>query len=289
MARGASLAVSAALALTACSAAVSGSTDRPDPEVTATQPLPGPEDADEGGTRAPSADEEQPSSDTGEPDGPLSDMTVVIDPGHNGGNAEAGEKISRSVPAGPQEKECDTVGAETGDGYAEHEFTWDFSKRLRDHLEAEGASVILTRDDNESVGPCINERAEIGNEAAADAAISIHADGSSSDVRGFHVIAPGMVDGYTDDIVEPSRQLAEDVRDEFHKGSGHPYSDYLGDEGIDQRTDLGGLNMSDVPKVFLEVGNMRNADDAENIRDKDWRERASGAAANGIARYLSRG
>ena len=73
--------------------------------------------------------------------------------------------------------------------------------------------------------------------------------------------------------------MIDDREREFHKGSGHPYSDYLGDEGIDERTDLGGLNMSDVPKVFLEVGNMRNADDAENIRDKDWRDspRCSGS------------
>ena len=42
---------------------------------------------------------------------------------------------------------------------------------------AEGATVVLTRTSNTGVGPCVTERAAIGNRARADAAISIHADG----------------------------------------------------------------------------------------------------------------
>ena len=48
----------------------------------------------------------------------------------------------------------------------------------------------MTRSDNSGWGPCINERAAIGNRADADAAISIHADGGPADGRGFHVIYP---------------------------------------------------------------------------------------------------
>jgi len=32
-----------------------------------------------------------------------------------------------------------------------------------------------------------------------------------------------------------------------------------GKDGIDVRNDLGGLNWSTIPKVFIETGNMRNA------------------------------
>ena len=53
--------------------------------------------------------------------------------------------------------------------------------------------------------------------------------------------------------------------------TGHPYSDYLGEEGIDVRTDLGGLNLSTVPKVFLEVGNMRNPETQPRPPTQRWR------------------
>ncbi|MFC3998378.1 N-acetylmuramoyl-L-alanine amidase [Nocardiopsis sediminis] len=286
--RGAILAAAALMTISACSA-VSGD-DHPHPDVTATQPLPAP-DAPGGSGDDGAQDEEGEQGDTEQGragDGPLAGTTVVVDPGHNGGNADASDEINALVPAGPEDKACDTVGAETDDGYTEHEFNWDFSQRLRDHLEADGATVLLTREDDDGVGPCIDERAAIGNEAQADAAVSIHADGGPADGRGFHVIAPGRVEGYTDDIVEPSRDLAEDLRAEFEAGAGQPPADYLADEGLDERTDLGGLNMSRVPKVFLEAGNMRNAEDAENLTDPEWRETASAAVAAGIARYLSR-
>jgi len=217
---------------------------------------------------------------------PLEGRVVVLDPGHNGGNADAAERISRSVPAGPGTKECDTVGARTADGYYEHEFTWELSLLVRDRLEEAGATVVLTRQSDGGVGPCIDERARIGNEAGADAALSVHADGAAPGSRGFHVIVPGEVPGFTEPILESSYALGEALRDEFHAVTGHPYSDYLGEEGIDVRTDLGGLNLSTVPKVFLEVGNMRDPEDAAKLTDPEWRELAADGIAAGLTRFL---
>jgi len=275
---------SLALLLTAACATVPGGGSGADP--TAAPPLPGPQDGEpsEGDDRgtAPDAD----GAPAGE--GPLGTRVVVIDPGHNGGNASAASEINALVPAGPGDKACDTVGAETDDGYPEHEFNWELSLLVKERLEADGATVVLTREDNEGVGPCIDERAGIGNEAEADAALSIHADGGPASGRGFHVIMPGDVDGFTEDIVEPSRLLAEDVRRAYLEGSDIPYADYLADEGLDERTDLGGLNMSTVPKVFLEAGNMRNPEDAALLSDEEWRERAADSIAQGLAAYLLR-
>ena len=53
------------------------------------------------------------------------------------------------------------------------------------------------------------------------------------------------------------------------------------------RTDLGGLNLSSVPKVFIECGNMRNAADARRLADPVWRGRAAAALEQGLAAYLS--
>ncbi|MGW9554258.1 N-acetylmuramoyl-L-alanine amidase [Nocardiopsis sp. NPDC055551] len=277
----------AVLLTAACSAPADGA---PDGDPTAAPPLPGPEDANgedgDGGADDGSAEGRDSAADN---DGPLGDRVVVIDPGHNGGNARAPSEINSQVDVGNGEKACDTVGAETSDGYAEHEFNWELSLLVQERLEADGVEVILTREDNESVGPCIDRRAEIGNEGEADAVVSIHADGGPESGRGFHVITPGEVPGLTEDIVEPSALLAEDLRREYLEGSDIPYADYLADEGLDERTDLGGLNLSTVPKVFLETGNMRNPEDAELLSDPAWQENAADAIATGLATYLMRG
>jgi N-acetylmuramoyl-L-alanine amidase len=101
----------------------------------------------------------------------------------------------------------------------------------------------------------ITERAAIGNRAHANAAISIHADGVPSDGRGFHGIYPPSIAGLTDDIAASSHLLALDVRAAFARGTGMPYATCVGHDGLDVRGDLGGLNLSDVPKVFIETGN----------------------------------
>jgi N-acetylmuramoyl-L-alanine amidase len=264
-------------------AACSSPVGAPGTDPTAAPPLPGPDDGSEGEGGTSVDDEAAPPG-----DGPLGDRVVVIDPGHNGGNAAAPSEINSLVPAGNGEKACDTVGAESASGYAEHEFNWELSLLVQERLEADGATVVLTREDNEGVGPCVNERAEIGNENEADAALSIHADGGPESGRGFHVIAPGEVPDLTEEIVEPSALLAEDIRREYLEGSDVPYADYLAQDGLDERTDLGGLNLSTVPKVFLEAGNMRNAEDAELMEDPEWRERAADSIARGLATYLMR-
>src|SRR5436190_5152363 len=119
---------------------------------------------------------------------PLAGKTIVINPGHNGANWAHPGEINRLVDAGGFRKACDTTGTATAGGYSEAAYSFDVAIRLADILRREGARVVLTRTSNHGVGPCINERAAIGNRVHADAAISIHADGGPAAGRGFHVI-----------------------------------------------------------------------------------------------------
>jgi N-acetylmuramoyl-L-alanine amidase len=235
-----------------------------------------------------SATRDDPSGGSSTPAAPLSGRTIVIDPGHNGQNYAHPEIINRQVNVLTKTKACDTTGTETDAGYAEHAFNWDLTTRLAAVLREQGATVVLTRNSNHGVGPCITERAAIGNRARADAAISLHADGARSSGRGFHIIMPGPV-GSNDAIVEPSARLGRAIRDAFAEGTDQPYANYIAEDGLDTRTDLGGLNLSTVPKVFLECGNMRNATDARLFTDPRWRQRAAEAIAAGLADYLSAG
>jgi N-acetylmuramoyl-L-alanine amidase len=218
----------------------------------------------------------------------LSAKTIAIDPGHNGRNWAHPEEINRLVDAGTLRKACDTTGAATASGYAEPAFTWDVAVRLRRMLRASGAKVVLTRSSNAGWGPCITERAAIGNRAGADAAVSIHADGAPPSGRGFHVIYPPSIRSLTDDIARPSKCLALAVRRAYKAGTGFPYATYLGGNGLSVRSDLGGLNLSDVPKVFVETGNMRNRVDARLLESAAFRERIARSIAAGLARFLAR-
>ncbi|MDI5961573.1 N-acetylmuramoyl-L-alanine amidase [Streptantibioticus silvisoli] len=221
---------------------------------------------------------------------PLAGKVVVLDPGHNIDNQFHTAAIGRSVDIGNGHTDCDTTGTETDAGYPEASFTLDVSRRAAALLRALGATVKLTRDHGPAYGPCVNERARIGNEAHADAAVSVHADGAGADDRGFSVILPATVhQGIADTrrITGPSRVLGTDLRDRFAHDTGTSYSDYVGHgSGLDVRGDLGGLNLSTVPKVFIECGNMRNARDAALLTDAAWRQRAARGVADGISAYL---
>ncbi|MFC8077719.1 N-acetylmuramoyl-L-alanine amidase [Streptomyces sp. NPDC057307] len=225
-------------------------------------------------------------------EGPLTGRIVVIDPGHNPGNFKHTTEINKLVDIGTNRKECDTTGTAGNAGYTEAEFTADVSQRLRTLLRKEGATVKLTHENDRPWGPCVDERAEIGNKAGADAVISIHADGSGVGNRGFHVILPALVKSGgadTTKIVAPSRDLGERVAGNFVRATGSAPSNYVGDgTGLDVRDDLGGLNLSTVPKVFIECGNMRDSKDIALLSSADWRQKAARGMADGISSFLKR-
>jgi N-acetylmuramoyl-L-alanine amidase len=155
-------------------------------------------------------------------------------------------------------------------------------------LRRRGANVVLTRNDNDSVGPCVNERARIANRAHADATVSIHADGGPASGFGFHVIEPALIRGLTDDIFAASHRLAVDLRSAFRRRTGEPYANYTAHNGLDRRSDLGGLRLADVPAVFIETGNMRNAGDAARMGRASYRLRVARGIVDGIQRFLAR-
>ncbi|MFD7403505.1 N-acetylmuramoyl-L-alanine amidase [Streptomyces sp. NPDC059866] len=242
-------------------------------------------------TDAPASDAKEPSAPpTPSAAAPLKGKVVVIDPGHNPGNFQHTADINRKVHIGTNWKECDTTGTSTNSGYTEAKFTLDVAHRLRTLLQQQGATVKLTQDGDRPYGPCINERAKIGNAAKADAVVSIHADGSGAGNRGFHVILPASVHKGAADtrpIVGPSRDLGERIAGSFVRVTGSAPSNYVGNgTGLVTRQDLGGLNLSTVPKVFLECGNMRDSKDAALLTSGAWRQKAAQGISDGIVSFL---
>ncbi|WP_145984046.1 MULTISPECIES: N-acetylmuramoyl-L-alanine amidase [unclassified Pseudonocardia] len=257
---------SAAVAALAAAALCTGCTPPPEP---------GPAAADTTSRTTPVA------ARTPDPPAPV----VLLDPGHNGGNAAARTAITRQVPDGRGgTKPCNTTGTSTSDGYPEHAFTWDLAQRVRTRLEAAGVRVVMTRTDDDGVGPCVDERGAAARRAGAVAAVSLHADGSSPSARGFHV-------AYADPPVHgtgpESLRLATTLRDAL-RSDGIPPADYIGRDGLDGRDDLAGLNTSAVPTALVEAGNMRNPAEAAAMSSPQGRDRYAAAVSAGVLAHLER-
>ncbi|WP_153410591.1 N-acetylmuramoyl-L-alanine amidase [Nocardia macrotermitis] len=210
---------------------------------------------------------------------------IVLDPGHNGGNATHPAAINRLVPDGRGGmKACNTTGTAALDGYPEHAFNWDVAVRVRNTLSAKGFTVVMTRPDDAGVGPCVDERAAIGNRGDAVAVVSIHADGApGANSHGFHVAysAPPRNPAQG----EPSIRLATTLRDGF-RAAGFTPSTYVGAQGLNPRDDLSGLNLSERPTALVECGNMHHPGDAAALESPDGRARIATVIANAIVGYV---
>ena len=170
---------------------------------------------------------------------------VVLDPGHNGGGTAA--ELNRQVPNGRGgTKACNTSGTSSNTGYPEHEFTFDVANRVRDLLTLRGVQVIMTRNSDDGVGPCVDERAAIGNRANAAAVVS--------KIQGI--------------------------------GAGFVPSNYVGSNGLNPRDDLAGLNLSERPAALIECANMRDPIEAAILSSPEGRQHYAEVITNGIVAFL---
>ena len=221
---------------------------------------------------------------------PLAGRVVVVDPGHQLGNHNFPRKTNRMVPAGGFHKPCNTTGTATDGGYPEATFAWRVARRLQQRLVGLGAKVVLTRTSNrqDRWGPCVDTRGRAGNRVDADLKLSIHGDGTyAAGAHGFHVIAPTDRRRWTHDIFRPSRELARTVRKALRQGHFTAANYTAGGDGLDFRSDLGTLNLSDVPTVMVELGNMRDRRDAGRMTSAAGQEAYAAALTRALLRYLT--
>jgi N-acetylmuramoyl-L-alanine amidase len=201
----------------------------------------------------------------------LTGEVVGIDPGHNGLNYTAPAVIDQPIWNGREDESCDTTGTETAGGYTEAQFNFNV------------ATVVVTRPNNDGVGPCVTTRAAIINNAHADVAVDIHADGGPSGGRGFAVLEP-VADGPNNAVITASATFGTLLRNTFAADTGMPVSTYDGVDGIQPRNNLAGLNLTTVPKVLIECGNMQNTTDAALLVSPAFQQSAAAAMAGPYGR-----
>ena len=157
---------------------------------------------------------------------------------------------------------------------------------LRADLVRDGARVVLTRHDNHGIGPCVNRRARILDRARASVSIDIHADYGPPSGRGFTVLEP-VADGPNDKVIRSSIRFGRDVHAAMLTRTALPVSDYYGHDGYIRRNDLAGLNLTTMPKVLIECGNMNNAKDAALFVRPSVQRSIARALAAAIIRFLT--
>ena len=207
---------------------------------------------------------------------------VFLDPGHNAVNDASINQQVRNGRGGT--KACQASGAATDGGYPEHAFTWAVVELINESLNGMGVRTQLSRSDDNSVGPCVDQRAAAANAMRPDAIVSIHADGGPPSGSGFHVnySSPSL----NDVQAGPAVRLAITMRDALSQAGFQPAS-YIGSGGLYGRDDLAGLNLAQYPAILVELGNMKNADDAARMQSPDGRAKYAAAVTQGIVAYLN--
>ena len=204
--------------------------------------------------------------------------TIVIDPGHSAVVAEGSEPLG---PGSSEYKAADASGTSgVSTGVKEYELTLDISEQLKEELEARGYTVIMTRESNDVPISCI-QRADVANNAGADAYVRVHANGSGdSSVTGAMTICTTSDSPYVPELYTASRQLSDCIIQKYCEATG------CRSEGVWETDTMSGNNWSQVPVTIIEMGYMTNPEEDQLMETIDYQQKMVQGIANGIDQYL---
>ncbi|MFI7525935.1 N-acetylmuramoyl-L-alanine amidase [Nocardia salmonicida] len=218
----------------------------------------------------------------------LAGKTIFLDPGHQG--SAHSEDLSRQVDNGRGgTKDCQTTGMTSLNGIPEHTINWDVAQLVRASLEALGADVVLSRADDTGWGGCVDDRARAANQSGADVAVSIHADSAGPDQHGFHIIVPQLPipDPIADKAQSGGGRLVSSAVRDAYLAAGFAPANYAGVKGgLQTREDVAGPALTQVPLVFVEMGNGAHAGDAARLESREGQLEHAVAIATGVVGFL---
>ena len=164
-------------------------------------------------------------------------------------------------------------------GVAEYQLNLDISLMLREALEEQGYQVILTREDNDTAISNA-ERAQMANDAGADIAVRIHANGSEdSSTNGALALIGSQTNPYVGALYDDSYHLAQCILENYCSSTG------MRNQGIQTNDTMTGINWSRIPVMILEMGFMSNEQDDRNMQDDTYRQKMIEGIVNGITAY----
>lgn len=195
----------------------------------------------------------------------LKGIKVVIDPGHQQTTDYKKEQFKKGTKNGKARATSGAVGIATQQ--KEYELTMETALMLKEYLEKCGATVILTRTEN-NVNISNKERAAIAVKAKPTLFIRLHADaGNTSSVKGVKVYIPksGKLNK-TADAKKLGKLVASAAKTKF-----------IGVKATNQYT---GLNFaSSIRSYQIVLGYLSNAEDDKRLADPENRYEMCAAIA----------
>lgn len=204
---------------------------------------------------------------------------IAIDAGHQ----EHGNFGQEPIGPGASETKTKVAGGTRGTttGVSEYQLTLDVSLKLRDILKARGYSVLMIRETND-VDITNSERAQMANEAGADAFVRIHANGSdSASANGAMTICQSPSNPYNSELYKDSRRLSDLVLDAYTEATG------IRRERVWETDTMSGINWCAVPVTIIELGYMTNPDEDVKMQDPEFQDQMAEGIASGIEAFIN--
>lgn len=220
--------------------------------------------------------------------------TIVIDPGHGGHDS----------------------GAVAHNGLQEKHVTLSIALKIREILEEKGYKVLMTRSKDNFV--TLDDRVDLGEESLADLFVSLHADsytGKYARGASFYTISQSASDVHTAKLAEQenraqtltgvtlpaestiSTMLVDLVVNETKKQSSlfaETLTNTFKKENMPLLTNTHRyagfkvLKSPEIPSVLIEVGFLSDKEEAELLRDADYKAELANAIAKAIISYCEK-
>ncbi len=205
---------------------------------------------------------------------PLSGIVIGLDPGHQSKGNNEQEPVAPGSDETKPKVSSGTAGVSTG--IMEYKVNLNVGLKLRDLLEEQGATVVMTRESND-VNLSNVERAQFFNDHEVNLGVRLHCNGiDDTSARGAFMLIPKE-----NPYQEKCEKAAEIVLEAYCEATG------LKNKGVQAYGNQTGFNWCERPVINIEMGHMSNVEEDELLTDSAFQSKMAQGICDGIVRYFS--